>query len=412
MTSRAAEASRDNSRDPNLWRAVSALGVAQIISWGTLFYTIAVLGGAMRRDLGISDVFLFGSFTAGLFLSGVVSPLVGREIDARGGRRVLAAGSVLGAVATAALATAQGPLTMLVGWLLAGVAMSATLYDPAFATLHQFSGTSYRRAVTALTLFGGFASTVFWPLSQFLLDEIGWRWTFAVYTGLHLLVCLPLHLLLVPRMHAAHPMAEVPHGNAAVREGDGAVFAWLATALSLAAFMGTAIAAHVIDLLTATGLSARDAVLVGSLIGPMQVAGRVMEFAFGRHLRALAVGTLAFALMAAALAIFTQVHGVWIVALAFAMVYGWSNGVMTIVRGTVPAELFGPRGYGALLGRLARPQFILKSSAPLALTLLYTVDAARTLTPYVLLLVAVAALVAYRLALVAAGKRRNASQAR
>ncbi len=412
MTSPAAEASRDNSRDPNLWRAVSALGVAQIISWGTLFYTIAVLGGAMRRDLGVSDVFLFGSFTAGLFLSGVVSPLVGREIDARGGRRVLAAGSVLGAVATAALATAQGPLTMLVGWLLAGVAMSATLYDPAFATLHQFSGTSYRRAVTALTLFGGFASTVFWPLSQFLLDAIGWRWTFAVYTGLHVLVCLPLHLLLVPRMHAAHPMAVVPHSNAAVREGDGAVFAWLATALSLAAFMGTAIAAHVIDLLTATGLSARDAVLVGSLIGPMQVAGRVMEFAFGRHLRALAVGTLAFALMAAALAIFTQVHGVWIVALAFAMVYGWSNGVMTIVRGTVPAELFGPRGYGALLGRLARPQFILKSSAPLALTLLYTVDPARTLTPYVLLLVAVAALVAYRLALVAAGKRRNASQAR
>ncbi len=97
--------------------------------------------------------------------------------------------------------------------------------------------------------------------------------------------------------------------------------------------MGTAIAAHLIDLLTATGLSARDAVLVGSLIGPMQVAGRIMEFAFGRHLRALAVGTLAFTLMAASLALFTQVRGVWIVALAFAMIYGWSNGVMTIVRG-------------------------------------------------------------------------------
>jgi predicted MFS family arabinose efflux permease len=403
----AADTPGDSYRDPHLRRAVSALGVGQIISWGTLFYTIAVLGGAMRRDLGISDVFLFGSFTAGLFLSGVVSPLVGREIDARGGRRVLAAGSVLGAMATAALATAQGPLTMLVGWLLAGVAMSASLYDPAFATLHQISGTSYRRAVTALTLFGGFASTVFWPLSQFLLDEIGWRWTFAVYAGLHLLVCLPLHLLLVPRMHAARTTAEAPHDSAAVRDGDGAVFAWLATALSLAAFMGTAIAAHVIDLLTATGLSARDAVLVGSLIGPMQVAGRVMEFAFGRHMRALAVGTLAFSLMAAALALFTQVHGIWIVALAFAMVYGWSNGVMTIVRGTVPAELFGQRGYGALLGRLARPQFILKSSAPVALSLLYTVDPARTLTPYVLLLVAVAALLAYRLAIAAAGKRNK-----
>ena len=407
MTSTGTGAARQDSRDPRLGRTVSALGVAQIISWGSLFYTIAVLGSAMRRDLGISDVVLFGSFTAGLFLSGVASPLVGREIDARGGRSVLAAGSVLGALATAALAAAQGPVTMLAGWLLAGVAMSASLYDPAFATLHQVSGTSYRRAVTALTLFGGFASTVFWPLSQYLLDEIGWRQTFMVYAGLHLFVCLPLHLLLVPRRHAARPTAEAAHAQSVVRKGDGAVFAWLATALALAAFMGTAMAAHVIDLLTATGLSARDAVLVGSLIGPMQVAGRVMEFAFGRHLRALAVGTLAFALMAASLAVFTQVRGIWIVALAFAMIYGWSNGVMTIVRGTVPAELFGPRGYGALLGRLARPQFILKSSAPLALTLLFTIDPAKTMTPYALLLVTVAAFLAYQMAIAAAGKRSS-----
>ena len=407
MTGPASKAIRDDFRDPHLWRTVIALGVAQIISWGSLFYTIAVLGGAMRRDLAISDVLLFGSFTVGLFLSGIVSPLIGREIDARGGRRVLASGSVLGAAATMVLATAQGPLTMLAGWLLAGVAMAACLYDPAFATLHQISGTAYPRAVTALTLFGGFASTVFWPLSQYLQDEIGWRSTFAVYAGLNLLVCLPLHLWLVPTMHAARRSAPASHGSVPVREGDSAVFAWLATALALAAFMGTAMAAHVIDLLTATGLTARDAVLVGSLIGPMQVAGRVMEFAFGRHLRALAVGTLAFALMAASLALFTQVHGLWIVALAFAMIYGWSNGVMTIVRGTVPAELFGPRNYGALLGRLARPQFILKSSAPLALTLLYTVDPARTLTPYVLLLVAVVALLAYRLAIAAAGKRKH-----
>ncbi|HQR09770.1 MAG TPA: MFS transporter, partial [Casimicrobiaceae bacterium] len=349
-----------------------------------------------------------GSFTAGLFLSGMVSPVVGRQIDTRGGRRVLAGGSLLGAVASAALATCQGPLTMLAGWLLAGAAMGACLYDPAFATLHQLSGTSYRRAVTALTLFGGFASTVFWPLSQYLLDAIGWRHTFAVYAGLHLFVCLPLHLFLVPRV-APHAIArEDAYATTAAAGARGAAFAWLATALALAAFMGTAIAAHLIDLLTATGLSARDAVLVGSLIGPMQVAGRIMEFAFGRHLRALAVGTLAFALMAASLALFTQVRGVWIVALAFAMIYGWSNGVMTIVRGTVPAELFGHRGYGALLGRLARPQFVLKSSAPLALTLLYTVDPDRTITPYALLAVTLAALVAYRLALAAAGARKKA----
>lgn len=407
MTEGRAEAPGSSTRDPRLWRTVSALGVAQIISWGTLFYTIAVLGSAMRGELGLSDIMLFGSFTAGLFLSGIVSPLVGRQIDLRGGRLVLASGSLLGALASSVLATAQGPFAMLAGWLLAGVAMAACLYDPAFATLHQISGRSYRRAVTALTLFGGFASTVFWPLSQYLLDTVGWRNAFAVYAGLHLLVCLPLHLALVPRVRFERPPPEVAHAAVATTTRTGAVFAWLAVALSLAAFLGSAIAAHLIDLLTVTGLTARDAVLVGSLIGPMQVAGRIMEFAFGRRIRALAVGTLAFVLMAIALALFTQVHGVWIVALAFAIVYGWSNGVMTIVRGTVPAELFGHSGYGALLGRLAQPQFILKAIAPVALTLLYAVDPDRTVTPYALLAVAIAALIAFRLAVASARKGRQ-----
>jgi predicted MFS family arabinose efflux permease len=390
-----------------LWRRVCALGVAQIVSWGTLFYTIAVLGTAMRAELGVSDVMLFGSFTAGLFVSGLVSPFVGRQIDWHGGRRMLAGGSIVGAVACTVLATAQGPITMLAGWLLAGLAMAACLYDPAFATLHRIAGARYRRAVTALTLFGGFASTVFWPLSQFLLDTLGWRETFAIYAGLHLVLCLPVHLLSVPAVDARVVIPDAPTSTAATSAARaaptagahrGAVYTWLATALALAAFMASAIAAHLINLLTASGLSARDAVLVGSLIGPMQVAGRIMEFAFGRHLRAPVVGTLAFALMAASLAVFTQVHGVWIVALAFAILYGWSNGVMTIARGTVPAEIFGTRGYGALLGRLALPQFILKAIAPVALTLLFAIDPGRTRTPYALLLLALVALIAYRAA--------------
>jgi MFS family permease len=398
--------SPDTRRTPLRLRwVVPVLGIAQIISWGSLYYPIAVLAAAIRTELGISDIAVFGSFTVGLFVSGLAAPAAGRLVDVRGGRFTLAGGSALGALALAVLALAQGTATLMLGFALAGLAMAGCLYDPAFATLHQISGTSYRRAVTALTLFGGFASTVFWPLSQYLLDELGWREAFGVYAGLHLLVCLPVHLLLVPRGPEAHAAAEAPAVQPEVRAGDRAVFGWLAAALALAAFMGTAIAAHVIDLLTATGLTARDAVLVGSLIGPMQVAGRVMEFAFGRNMHALAVGTLAFALMAASLALFTQVHGVWIVALAFAMIYGWSNGVMTIVRGTVPAELFGPKGYGALLGRLARPQFILKSSAPLALTLFYAIDPDRTLTPYVLFAVTLVALGAYRRAIAAAGRR-------
>jgi len=392
---------------PHLWRRVSALGIAQIVSWGTLFYTIAVLGAAMRADTGVDELWLFGSFTVGLFASGIVSPWVGHQIDAHGGRRVLMAGSLLGALACASLALAQGPLTVLLGWLLAGVAMAAALYDPAFATLHQMARSDYRRSVTALTLFGGFASTVFWPLSQYLLESVGWRTCFLIYAGLHLALCLPIHALSVPKglgTLADTAPAAVAQPQTAAKPHQRAVFAWLAAALAMLAFISSAIAAHFITLLTATGLVARDAVLIGAMIGPMQVAGRIVEFAFTRHVRARTVGTLAFGLMAISLAIFTQVHGVWILALAFVISYGWANGVVTIVRGTVPAELLGARNYGALLGKLALPQFILKALAPFALALLFVVDPARGVAPYALFAMAVLAFIAYRAAVATADR--------
>ncbi|HEX6138507.1 MAG TPA: MFS transporter [Casimicrobiaceae bacterium] len=380
-----------------LRRLVGALGVAQIISWGSLFYSIAVLGPPMAHALGVSDVVLYGSFTAGLFVSGIVSPWVGTRIDRRGGRGVLAAGSVLGAIACLLLAAAVNGATMLAGWLVAGVAMAACLYDPAFATLYRVSGPSYRRAVTALTLFGGFASTVFWPLSQYLLEAHGWRVAFAVHAALNAGVCLPLHLAFVPSgAQRSTPPADAQPGRAEPRPGT---FLWLAAALALAAFLASAVSAHLVALLAAGGLAARDAVLVGALIGPMQVAGRVMEFAFSSRWPPLLVGTLAFGLLAAALIVLSLVRGVWIVALAFALLYGWANGVMTIVRGTAPGVLLGSRDYGALLGRLARPQFILKAFAPVAVTLLFAVDDTRRVALYTLAAGGLAAWGAYRMAL-------------
>jgi len=373
-----------------------------------LYYPIAVLAVAIRRDLDIGDIAVFGSFTVGLFVSGLAAPAAGRLVDARGGRFTLTGGSALGALALAVLALAQGTATLMAGFALAGLAMAGCLYDPAFATLHGISGPSYRKAVTALTLFGGFASTVFWPLSQFLLDAYGWRVTFGVYAALNLAVCVPLHLWVLPRgPGAASPVATAPEASAGNRPRHRAVFVWLATALALASFMSSALSAHVIGLLTSSGLTARDAVLIASLIGPMQVAGRVAEFTFGRHVRPLTVGTLAFGLFALALLLLTQVHGIWIAALAFAALYGWSNGVMTIVRGTVPGELFGHRHFGALLGRLARPQFVMKAIAPLALTLVFAIDPARTLSLYALAAIGLAALVAYRMALRADLRQRD-----
>ena len=365
--------------DRRLWRDICALGVAQIVSWGTLFYAIGVLGAPMRDALRVGDVALFGSFTAGLFVSGVAAPAVGRRIDTHGGRSEQTHGTEHATNAKGVLAGAARPWHMLAGWLIAGAAMAATLYDPAFATLHASTGRAYRRAVTVLTLFGGFASTVFWPLSQYLLDASGWRAAFAVYAGLHLVLCLPLHLLFTPRRQAVEH-AGSPQGAAAQ---DARVaprpnrFFWLATGFSLAAFLATALAAHLIGLLTAGGLAARDAVLVGSLIGPMQVTGRLMEMTVRTRVNARAVGFLAFGLMAIALLLLPFIGALWILALLFALVYGWSNGVMTIVRGTVPVELFGSRGYGELLGRIARPAFIAKAIAPVALTLVFSFDASR-----------------------------------
>ncbi len=378
---------------------VSALGVAQIVSWGTLFYSIAVLAPAIRADLGVGDVTLFGGFTAGLIVSGAASPWIGRRIDAFGGRTVLATGSVLASIALATLALAQGPLTLTVGWILAGAAMAATLYDPAFAALSTIAGPSYRRAVTALTLFGGFASTVFWPLSQLLQQSIGWRGTFGCYALLSLALCLPLHLLFVPAGGHGGPRTASTRPSGAVPAESAGAYCWLAAALALAALLAGGLSAHLIQLLTARGLTAAQAVAVGALIGPMQVAGRIVEYAFARRFRPIAVGTFAFALLVASLAVFTRVDARLGVAFAFAALYGWSNGVLTIVRGIVPAELFGRRDYGTLLGRLAMPQLVARAIAPLALAGFFAIDADRSRTPWLLLACAAAALVAYELAI-------------
>lgn len=340
---------------------VAALGIAQIVSWGTLFYAIGVLGPAMERDLGLAPLFVFGSFTAGLLVSGALAPAAGRLVDARGGRIVLCAGSVLGALAMAILAAAPNGAVMAVGWLVAGAAMAACLYDPAFATLSQHAGDRYRRAVTMLTLYGGFASTVFWPLSQLFLDAWGWRATFAIYAALNALVCLPIHFFLVPPRPPASPAVHLPEPAAVT--GDPRL-AWVNAAFAIATFVFGVFAVHMIPLLTAAGLSAKQAVGLSMLAGPMQVAGRLVELRFARRVRAVAVGYAAFALMLVAVAAMLGVRGFGAMAIAFVLAYGCGNGLLTIVRGTAPAELFGRAGLGALLGHLSRYASFAKALAP------------------------------------------------
>lgn len=342
---------------------VLALGVAQVVSWGSLFYSIGVLGPAMSRDVGVSEVYLFGAFTAGLLVSGAAAPLSGRLVDRRGGRFVLAVGSVLGAVAMGVLALATHPATLLFGWLVAGAAMSACLYDTAFATLSQHtSAAAYRRSVTVLTILGGFASTVFWPLSQVLMDAWGWRAALGAYAGLHLLLCLPIHLGVVPRGHAHSTGARAMEPAEALRARPG--LGLLNASFVAASFVSAVVAVHVVSLLVAQGLTQTQAVSVAMLIGPMQVAGRIAEFGFASRLGVRSLGVITFGLFCVAFGALLATRGLGAAAIAFVVAFGCANGLFTIIRGTTPMELYGREGLGMLLGHLASASLYARALAP------------------------------------------------
>ncbi len=360
--------------EPRLWRLVPALGIAQIISWGALYYSIAVLGASMRADLGISEAALFGAYSFSLLLSGVFAPATGRAIDRWGGRAVMSVGSVLAAVSLFVIGQAHGVAVLYLGWTVAGFAMALTLYDPAFATLSQHTGSKYRTALTALTLLGGLASTVFWPASLAGLTTMGWRNTMTAFALLELLVCLPLHLFCVPRGAAVLPLAggqaakaKPPRFNGP-RDTRGArvAFVTLAAAFALNGFVVSALAVHLISVLQGKAFTLASAVWAASFIGPMQVAGRAAEFTVGRRFDSRTIGLLSFAAVVVAIVLLLVLDGAVALALAFAVLYGAANGILTIVRGIVPAELFGRTGFGRTLGTLVAPSLIARAIAPLA----------------------------------------------
>jgi predicted MFS family arabinose efflux permease len=358
---------------------VLALGIAQIISWGSLYYTIAVVGAAMQRDLAVSPTMLFGAFTLSLLTSGLVAPLVGRLIDEWGGRRVLCTGSVVGCFALLLMAASQGPVSLLVASAACGIAMAVCLYEATFVTLNQVAGSRYRTAVTAVTLFGGFASTAFWPLSHWLLELVGWRWTMLLYAGLQLGVCLPLHRLILPKRSRmrlsqsttlAQPIENFPPAH-------GTRYNYLAIGFAVGSFVLSALSIHIIGLLKDSGMTTSEAVWVAAVIGPVQVLVRLMEFVFARHIGPVGVGASSFLLMAMATLALYFVDGYSPLAFVAVAIYGASNGIMTIVRGTVPAVLFGQESYGTLLGRLARPAFVARALAPFAFSAVMTLGLMR-----------------------------------
>ena len=351
------------------WRAVSVLGVTQIITWGVLFYPPVLTMPLIAADRGWSISFAMGGFSLALFVGGLVAPRVGVLIDRYGGHVVMPVGSLIAAVGVVALTYAAHPVAYLAVWMLLGVAMAAQLYDAAFATLGRIFAAAARQPITILTLAGGFASTVGWPAARILLDNVGWRGTYLAYAAVLMFVAAPLHAFALPRVRAiteARPDNKA-QASAAVVPATGLTFILVATAFGAYAFVPSGLSAHLLAIFGRAGIDAATVVTIGALFGPSQVAARLCEFFFARNLHPLMMVRGAVTLLVCAFAMLIAFGVSLPTATAFAIMFGMANGLFTIARGTVPLVLFGPYGYGRVVGRLAGPWLLMQSVAPLAL---------------------------------------------
>ncbi len=351
------------------WRAVTVLGTTQIIAWGVLFYPPVLTLPLIAADRGWSLAFAMGGLSLGLLIAGLVSPRVGHLIDRHGGQFVSPFGALIAALGLVLLVHATHPVAYLAVWALLGVAIAASLYDSAFATLGRIFGAATRRPITALTLAGGFASTVSWPVTHLLLDAVGWRGTYLIYAALMAVIVAPLNAFALPRHRAEdEPVPERRiEPPKIVLPPHGLPFLVVAGAFAAYAFIPSGLAAHLLAIFDRAGLDAGTVVWIGALFGPAQVAARIGELLFARNVHPLFVARFAVAMLVAAFALVFAFGISVAVAIAFAIMFGMANGLMTIARGTVPLVLFGAKGYGRLVGRLAGPWLAMQAMAPLVL---------------------------------------------
>ena len=343
---------------------VLKLGTAQTLAWASTYYLPAILAAPMARDLDVSVATVFAAFSLGLVITGILGPRAGRAIDTLGGRPVLALSNLLFAAGLVLLGLSSGQWSLFAAWVVIGIGMAGGLYEAAFATLVRIYGQKSRNVITGITLLAGFASTVGWPLSTALEAWVGWRGTCFAWAGLHVLIALPLNLSL-PKL-ATDAATEMTKSNDSKIQTPTAVplksAVLLALVFAIAWFISTAMAAHLPMLLTASGVNLTMAVTTGALIGPAQVAGRLLEFGVLRRVHPLLSARLAATMHpigAAALAIAGAPA-----AFVFAVLHGAGNGVLTIAKGTLPLVLFGPQGYGERQGMLMVPARLAQALAP------------------------------------------------
>ncbi len=331
-----------------------------------------MLAGPISQDTGWSRGFVFLGFTVALLVMGVVSNAVGRAIDRRGARAVMTLGTLLVSAGLFVLAHVRSEPVYLAVWAFLGVGMRLCLYDAAFAALVQVAPSRGRQAISYLTLFGAFAPSVFWVVGHALEEHVGWRQTLVLFALINLVVCLPLHWFGLARREAAEgalaaptrPAAASPDGPPLEGHARSVAVVLFALIMSLNGFVFGVVSVQLVPLLEAAGLATALAVWVASLKGVAQFGGRVVEMVFGRNLRAITVGRIAIGVLPPSLLLLLTGTGSLPMVVAFTLLMGVSQRVITIVRGAVPLALFGAKGYGAVLGLIATPVLVVNAASP------------------------------------------------
>jgi len=347
-------------------RVVAALGSAQTLAWGSTYYLPAILANPMAAELRLSTAWVFIAFSCGLLVAAALGPLSGRLIDAYGGRRVLPGSNTIFALGLALLGCATDAAWLFGSWFVLGVAMSCGLYESAFATLARIYGQDARRAITGITLIAGFASTIAWPLTAWMEASFGWRVACFIWAAAHVVICAPLNLSL--------PMGERIVGTATgvaasvTEQGKTWIMVALAFVFSATWFGSTAMAAHLPRLLQEAGASLPAAIAAAALVGPAQVAGRLVEFGLMRRMHPLTSARVAAMAHPIGAGVLLTVGAP--AAPVFTVVHGAGNGVMTIANGTLPLHFFGAGGYGLRQGLLMMPAKLLQAGAPFIFDLL------------------------------------------
>lgn len=350
-------------------RIVSALGVTQIIGYGTLYYSFSILAPGMAKDFGISVERVFAIFSVSLFIGGLSAPFIGRHMDRIGAATVMTLGSAFAAFTLALCAWSPSMALFALAIVMLEVSSGMVQYQAAFATLVESEPRTASRSITYLTLIGGFASTIFWPIAATLTGYLSWREIYLVFAALNLLVCMPLHYWIMRDVRNGSNTGEIRTREVVVgalepqarRRGMLLVsFAFALTGFTLAAIL-----AHMVPMLGAIGLGSA-AVVIGSLFGPAQVMSRLINMVFGKSLSPPALAIVSAALMVVG-AVILGVSGDWLPgAVAFAICLGLGSGINSIAQGSLPLYLFGSAGYGAITGKMAAARLATGAAAPFA----------------------------------------------